>query len=662
MWVINSILLGMVVVGLCGNAYAGGGDVIPRPTNVTEMTGQFAINANTVICYEQPAGSTQASDTAKQLADLIGPATGFAIAPKADRPAGNFILLTQNSDRDESLGDEGYELKVAADSISIRANTGAGLLYGVQTLRQLLPVEIEKREKAADVAWNVPCVVVTDVPRYPWRGLMLDVSRHFADKGEVEHFLDLMALHKFNRFHWHLTDDQGWRIEIKKYPKLTEIGAWRDGIGFNLDPKRSTHYREDGKYGGFYTQDEIREVVAYAAKLHIEVIPEIEMPGHATAAMAAYPEMSVGKKATTVTTQAGVMHQIYDPSNEQTFVFIDDVLSEVVQLFPAKYIHIGGDEVPKGPWKNDPACQAMIKSLGLKNEEELQSYFVKKVEKIVESKDRKLIGWDEILEGGLAPGATVMSWRGIGGGIQAAQEGHDVIMTPTSNCYLDYGQTRAKNQPPTIGGYLPLKTVYSFEPTPKKLTADEAKHVLGGQGNIWTEYMPNMKQVELMAFPRACALAEVTWSPAQGKDYKDFLHRLDGLKKRLSILGVNYFEDPIGEVEPLANWTPAQMSETPVTLQWDASKLVSKPGTYHVDFEYTGGGCRLDISWVALQADGVEVARDTHDGRTGASDHKNHYELKVPEAKAGAKYTLLAQVRSDGGTDSNGTVTMYFLP
>jgi hexosaminidase len=659
MWVFNSVVLGMVVLGFCTNAIAGAADVIPRPTQVTEMPGQFTINARTAICFEQPAGSKAARETAEELADLINPPTGLSLAPSAEKPAGNFILFTQTSDRDEALGDEGYELKSTADSITVRANTGAGLFYGLQTLRQMLPVEIEKRQKVADVAWNVPSTVITDVPRYQWRGLMLDVSRHFEDKGEVEKFLDVMALHKFNRFHWHLTDDQGWRIEIKKYPKLTEIGAWRDGIGFNLDPKRSTHYREDGKYGGFYTQDEIREVVAHAAKLHIMVIPEIEMPGHATAAIAAYHEMSVGKKATT---DAGVMHQIYDPSNEQTFAYIDDVLSEVAQLFPAPYIHIGGDEVPKQPWQNDPSCQAMIKSLGLKNEEELQSYFIKRVEKICTAKNRKMIGWDEILEGGLAPSATVMSWRGVSGGIQAAQEGHDVIMTPTSNCYLDYSQTRAKNQPPTIGGFLPLKAVYSFEPTPAKLTAEQARHVLGGQGNIWTEYMPNMKQVELMAFPRACALAEVTWSSADRRDYKDFLRRLDGFKKRLSILGVNYFEDPIGEVEPLASWTPAQMSETPVTLQWDATKLVTKPGTYHVDFEYTGGACRLDISSVTLQADGAEVAHDVHDGSTGGSDKHNHYQFNVPEVKPGAKYTLLARVRSDGGTDSNGSVTMYFVP
>jgi hexosaminidase len=562
------------------------------------------------------------------------------------------------------LGDEGYQLTVHADAVTIQAGTPAGLFYGMQSLRQLLPPEIEKREKVRGVKWTIPCVEIKDSPRYSWRGLMLDVSRHFADKGEVEHLLDLMAMHKLNRFHWHLTDDQGWRIEIKKYPKLTEIGAWRDGIGFGLDPRRSTHFRADGKYGGFYTQDDIREVVAHAAALHIMVIPEIEMPGHSQAALAAYPEFSCSKKAAGVGTRAGVMDAIYDPGVEGTFGFLDDVLTEVAGLFPAPYIHIGGDEVPKGLWKKTEDAQTLMKANGLKDEDELQSYFIKRVEKIVESKNRKLIGWDEILEGGLAPDATVMSWRGTEGGIKAAQAGHDVIMTPTSNCYFDYSQTSLKGQPPSAGGYLPLKRVYDYEPTPKNLSADQAKHILGSQGNIWTEYIPDMLQVERMAFPRACAMAEVTWTSADRKDYGDFVRRLTGLKKRLSLMEVNYFEDPLGETvaNPIGEWKPAQMSETPVTLQWDVSTTVTSAGKYQVGMEYTGGHCRLDISWVSLQADGVEICRDTHAGTTGASNKWNTYWLTVPEYKAGTKYTLVAQVRSDGGTDSNGTVTMSLVP
>ena len=364
----------------------------------------------------------------------------------------------------------------------------------------------------------------------------------FSTRAKLKHVLDLMALQKLNVFHWHLTDDQGWRIEIKKYPKLTEIGAWRDGIGFKLDPKRSTHYNAAGQYGGFYTQDDIREVVAYAGKLHIMVVPEIEMPGHAMAALAVYPEFSCSKQPVKVGTKAGVMDAIYDAGDDATFAFLDDVLTEVAGLFPAPYIHIGGDEVPKGPWKNSANCQARIKAEGLKDENELQSYFVKHIEKIVESKHHLLIGWDEILQGGLAPGARVMSWRGTSGGIAAARQGHDVVMSPTSNMYLDYNQTRHPQAQSTgAGGYLPLQKVYSYDPTPSALTPEQQKHVLGTQGNIWTEYIPNTQQMEYMAFPRSAALAEVAWSTVDRKNYADFLKRLDVYEKRLKMLGVNYF-------------------------------------------------------------------------------------------------------------------------
>lgn len=653
------VILGQMLALSASVAHAQSGDVIPRPAEVKPLQGEFVLTPGTAIVVGDDSGDVHT--VARQLVDLLDKPLGADMRISSGDAAAGSILLTRR-DADPALGDEGYELLVRPDSVVVRAGTGAGLFYGLQTLRQLLPPEIEKREKVSDVKWAIPCVQIKDAPRYRWRGLMLDVSRHFFDKGEVEHFLDLMALHKFNRFHWHLTDDQGWRIEIKRYPRLTEVGAWRDGIGFGLDPKRTTHYRADGKYGGFYTQDDIREVVAYAARLHITVIPEIEMPGHSQAVLTAYPQFSSTKQPQGVGLKAGVMDAIYDPGAPGTFDFIDDVLTEVCGLFPAPYIHIGGDEVPKGPWKNSPDAQAVMKNNGLKNEEELQSYFIKRVEKIVESKNRKLIGWDEILEGGLAPGATVMSWRGIGGGIEAARSGHDIIMTPTSNCYFDYSQTHAKHQPPTGGGYLPLKTVYAFDPTPRDLTAEQATHVLGGQGNIWTEHIPNMRQVELMTFPRACAMAEDTWSAADRKDCPDFLQRLDGLKKRLSILGVNYFEEPGPPPDPIGEWKPSQMSQTLVTLDWDASKIVTKPGKYQVTMQYTGGACRLDIKYVALQADGVEIARDTHDATTGAMDRDNEYELNVPELKANAKYTLVAQVRSDGGTDSNGTVTMVHMP
>jgi hexosaminidase len=635
--------------------FAGGGDIIPRPAQVTELPGQFTLTPQTKIHVD--ADAADETETANQLIDLLAKPLGAKLVIESgDHVLPNEIVLTTKN-ADAALGSEGYAMTVKPGSVTISATTSAGLFYGVQSLRQLLPPEIESKEKVDGVAWTVPCVEIKDSPRFGWRGLMLDVSRHFEDKEQVEHLLDLMALHKLNTFHWHLVDDQGWRIEIKKYPKLTEVGAWRDGIGFNLDPKRSTFYRkEDGKYGGFYTQDEIREVVAYAAKLHIQIIPEIEMPGHSMAALAAYPQFGTSKNTAGVTTKAGVMDAIYDPADDATYAFLDDVLTEVAGLFPAPFIHIGGDEVPKGPWKKSEECQAFMKANGLKDENELQSYFVKRIEKIVESKHRRLIGWDEILEGGLAPGAAVMSWHGIGGAVTAAKAGHDVVLSPTSNAYFDYGQTHLKNQPPTIGGYLPLSVVYRFNPMPTALSAEQGKHVLGCQGNIWTEYMPNMKQIELMAFPRTCAMAELTWSPQDRKDYPDFLRRLEVLKKRLTVLGVNYFNDPNPEQEPIGMWRPKQMSQTPVTLKWDATAAITKSGKYQVTMQYTDGADRLDVSWVALEENGTEIGRDTHDGSTGASDKKNVYSLFVPTVKAGAKYVLRAQVRSDGGTDSTGSV------
>ena len=636
---------------------ADAGDVIPRPAKVTAGAGQFTLSDHAAVCVDDEA----LRDTARVLVDLLAKPMGAAPAltvVHGNAPAGAVLLTRKGAD--PSLGDEGYALSVRPDGVTIRAGTTAGLFYGVQSLRQMLPPQVESKDKVTGVHWAVPCVEITDVPRCRWRGMMLDCARHFFDTGEVKQVLDVLALHKINTFHWHLTDDQGWRIEIKKYPKLTEQAAWRDGIGFGLDPKRSTHYRpSDGKYGGFYTQDQIRDVVAYAAARHITVVPEIEMPGHASAALSAYPEFATGGPVKKVN-GAGVFTGIYDPANDATFTFLDDVLTEVAGLFPGPYLHVGGDEVPKGPWHKAADCQALMKRLGLTTEDQLQSYFMKRVEKIVESKGKRMIGWDEILEGGLAPGALVMSWRGTGGAVAAAKAGHDVILSPTSNAYLDYGQTRAKGQPKTGGGYLPISRVYALNPAPPSLSAEQAGHVLGVQGNVWTEYIPNLKQVELMAFPRELAIAEVGWTPRDRTDFADFRRRLDADEKRLDAMGVNHFhEDATAGPAPVGEWHPKQMSTDWHTQSWDATAAVTKPGKYRVTMQYTEGGCRLDVRSVALvAADGTEVARDAHAGTTGGSDRDNAYLLAVPAVAPGAKYTLTAEVRSDGGTDSNGTVTV----
>jgi hexosaminidase len=378
-------------------------------------------------------------------------------------------------------------------------------------------------------------VTIVDQPRFPWRGLLLDVARHFFNKEEIKNFLDLMAQHKLNTLQLHLTDDQGWRIEIKRYPKLTEIGAWREGIDFGLNPKDGTAYGPDGRYGGFYTQDDIRELVAYARARHVTIVPEIEMPGHAGGALSAYPEFSCFGGP--YDRDAGPMG-ICCPGNDATFAFLEHVLAEVSELFPGKYVHIGADEVDKAAWKRCPKCQARIKQEGLKNEHELQSYFVKRIERFINARGRTLIGWDEILEGGLAPNATVMSWRNIEAGVIAANAGHDVVMTPTSHCYLDFYQGKT-GEPRAIGGFLPLATVYGFEPLPAGIAAEKAKHVLGAGGNLWSEFFPNYAQVQYMAYPRACAIAEVTWTDPQRKNWEDFRSRLDVHLQRLNAQGVH---------------------------------------------------------------------------------------------------------------------------
>jgi hexosaminidase len=435
--------------------------------------------------------------------------------------------------------------------VVIRAPAPAGLFYGVQTLFQLLPLEIFSSNRVQNVAWQIPCVQIEDWPRFKWRGIMFDVSRHFFSKAEVETVLDTMALHKFNTFHWHLTDDHGWRIEIKKYPKLTQIGAWRSSAGFGFDPKASDAYGPDGRYGGFYTQGDIREVVKYAAARHITVVPEIEMPGHATAALAAYPQYSCTGGPFEPIMTAGIFNGIYDPSKEGTFEFLAGVLKEVGQLFPGKYIHVGGDEVPKDTWKTNAACQALMKREGLKNEEELQSWFMRRIEKIVNSTGHSMIGWSEILQGGLATNAAVMDW--IGGAREAATAGHDVVMTPTAYCYFDFYQSTNKAAEPEAagwGGPLLLNKMYAFDPMPTNVPPQLQSHILGTQGNLWTERIPNLKHAEYMLFPRACALAEVTWSAQNARDWDDFMRRLQLHVQRLNELNINYRHAAVETPEP----------------------------------------------------------------------------------------------------------------
>jgi len=490
--------------------------------------------------FELGPGTRIVTDAASEqegrlLAEMLGKATGFRLAVTTGREASSGAISIQ---RGAGPGNpEGYRLEVSPRRMTIRAPEPAGVFYAFQTIRQLLPPEILGGKPVAGVAWTIPCAIIEDAPRFAWRGLMLDVCRHFAPKEFVKKFIDGMALHKFNVFHWHLTEDQGWRIEIKKYPRLTEIGSRREQtvIGHNT---RSY----DGKpHGGFYTQDEIREVVAHAAARHVRIVPEIEMPGHAQAALASHPELACAPGPFKVMERWGISREVYCAGNERVFAFLEDVLAEVLELFPGRFIHIGGDECPKDRWRACPRCRARMKAEGLRNGRQLQSYFVRRIGDFLSSKGRRLVGWDEILEGGLAPGATVMSWRGMEGGITAAKSGHDAVMAPRPFTYLDQYQSRARRREPlAIGGFLPLEKVYRHDPVPAALSADEGRHILGGQGQLWREYMPDEKQVEYMAYPRAAALAETLWSQPASKNYADFQRRLAIHLKRLDILGVQY--------------------------------------------------------------------------------------------------------------------------
>jgi hexosaminidase len=513
--------------------------VIPKPVTMTRTAagGAFVLTPGTAIITDR---STY--DIGIQLADWLQPATGYRLAVVGAAGSGGKVIALRLDPTLARLGDEGYRLTVTRSRISIRAYRPAGAFYAVQTLRQLLPPQIFRAARVDSVTWSVPGVEIEDMPRFQWRGAHLDVSRSFMPKEFVKKYIDLLALHKLNRFHWHLTDDQGWRIEIKKYPRLTSIGAWRRQtlVGIQRSYADTTQWVFDGRpHGGFYTQDDIREVVAYAKARFITVVPEIEMPGHAQAAIAAYPELGNTGQQLEVLTRFGVNPNIFN-AEDATIRFLQDVLTEVIALFPGKYIHIGGDEAIKDQWQASPRIQARIRELGVKDEHELQSWFIHQMDTFLTARGRSLIGWDEILEGGLAPNATVMSWRGMEGGIAAALAGHDVVMTPTSNTYFDYYQSRDTTEPPAIGGFLPLDTVYAFEPVPAALTPEQAAHILGTQGQIWTEYQRNPKNVEYMVFPRLLALAEVAWTPRDLKNFADFKARLAKHAARLDVLDVNY--------------------------------------------------------------------------------------------------------------------------
>ncbi|MBX3254686.1 MAG: beta-N-acetylhexosaminidase [Chitinophagaceae bacterium] len=514
--------------------------IIPAPVKAQVRTGYFTISPQTVIVDRN--GGEKA--TVEFFNAYLEKYYGFTlpVQKKADK---NYISFSTKTFVKAPGNRERYTLTVTPANIHITGDGHAGTFYGLQTLLQLLPVQ-------KTTSPDIPAVAIDDYPRFAYRGAMLDVSRHFFDAAYVKKFIDLLALHKINTFHWHLTDDQGWRIEIKKYPGLTEVGSCRNGSITGRYPGTGNDGQE---HCGYYTQEQVKEIVQYASDRFITVIPEIELPGHSSAAIAAYPQLSCfpdeptrpapgtawhGDTTRKNVQQAwGVFEDVYCPS-EYTFNFLQDVLDEVITLFPSKYIHIGGDECPKDAWKRSAFCQKLIKENNLKDEHELQSYFIQRIEKYLNGKGRAIIGWDEILEGGLAANATVMSWRGEKGGIEAAKQKHDVIMAPNSYVYLDYSQ-RKNDDSVTIGGYLPLQKVYSFNPIPKELSADEQHYILGAQANLWSEYILYPSKVEYMIFPRLTALSEVFWSPLKHKNWESFKKRIPVQFKRYELWGVHYY-------------------------------------------------------------------------------------------------------------------------
>jgi hexosaminidase len=519
--------------------------LIPRPRQLDVREGSFTIEAGTTMFAPGEAGPV-----ADLLREQLIPAMGFWLGDARAVSTGGGPTLPGDGaaagirmavDRVSGLGPECYRLDVSPTGIDLVGGDAAGLFYATQTLRQLLPAAVFGETPVTGTAWTVPAVSIEDGPRFGWRGALLDVGRYFLPKAFVLRYIDLLALHKLNVLHFHLTEDQGWRLEIRKYPRLTEIGAWRSEtmIG-HLTSAKASGFRFDGTpHGGFYSQDDIREIVAYAARRFVTVVPEVELPGHSQAAIAAYPELGNTTERLSVETTWGIKRHVLNVE-EATLGFYRDVFEEVLDLFPSRFIHIGGDECPKDEWRASTAAQRRMRALGLTDEDQLQSWFIRQFDGFLAEHGRRLVGWDEILEGGLAPGATVMSWRGETGGIAAARAGHDVVMVPDDFTYFDYYQSADRSAEPVAdGGLVTLETVHGYEPIPAELTPDEARHVLGAQFALWTEYVPDPAQAEYMTFPRACAFAEVVWSPGPGS-YRAFLGRLESHLDRLRAMDVGF--------------------------------------------------------------------------------------------------------------------------
>jgi hexosaminidase len=648
--------------------------IIPRPAQLEPRSGEFAINRTTTI--QVPSTQTDLKAIADTFATKLSYTIGIHIQVQtaAANTGSNTIHFVPTSDT--TLGLEGYRIDITDKIVTVEAATANGFFYATQTLYQLawgkgLRAEGMNTQPSSTIiplptaptpllyTPSLPACRIQDQPRYKYRGLHLDVCRHFFSVAFIKKYVDIMALHKFNTFHWHLTDDQGWRIEIKKYPRLTQIGSHRRetiiGHYDDYDPQVF-----DGKpYGGFYTQDDIREVIRYAAAKYVTVVPEIELPGHALAALAAYPNLACSpSRDYQVSTKWGVFDDVFCPT-EKTFAFLEDVLTEVIDLFPSPYIHIGGDECPKTVWRNNAYCQQLIRRLKLKNMTQLQRYFIKRIDQFVSAKGRRIIGWDEMLEGdgpklGLSPNATVMSWRSIKAGITAARQHHDVIMTPGLFCYFDHYQGDPASEPTGFGGSLPLEKVYSYNPTPAELSPADAKHILGTQGNLWTEYIPTPDQVEYMIWPRAAALAEVAWTPSVLRNYDDFIRRLLPHIDRLHSIGVNVSRT-FFKVLPSAKPTPDGHVEISLPLNQQQASIPGLEVRYTLDGHIPSGESHLYEKPFTLTKSAVVRTVTFRQGRPLSSLAAVQKEYLVSKA-TGKPYTLLNSPTS-GRPDRNYSLT-----
>ena len=613
------MLLLLASSGLASAQEDTGPQIIPKPAKLALAEGRFVLTKETAI--RCGAGAEPA---AQLLAGALRTRRGLDLTFRAGG-AGAIALAVDSA---LPLGPEGYRLVITDKGIALSAATPTGLLWGVQTLLQLLP--------AGRTDGAVPCVTIEDQPRFGWRGLMLDCSRTFQSVDYLKRTLDRMAAYKLNVLHLHLTDDQGWRLEIRRYPELTARGA-----------QFAAKYGEPPEHQGFYTQAQMRELIAYAAARGITIVPEIELPGHSLAALSVFPQLSCGGGPFEIFPffkGENITRDILCAGNEETFAFVDNVLAEVAALFPSAIVHIGGDEVPKDRWKKCPKCQARMKAEGLKDEHELQSWFIRRAETVLAKHGKRLIGWDEILEGGLAPNASVMSWRGTQGGIAATRAGHDVVMSPTSHCYFDYSYRQ-----------IDAARAFAFEPVPAELSADEAKHILGLQANFWSHIDREPAKVDRQLFPRLLAIAERGWSAKEDRDGEDFARRVQVHLPRLEALGVAYDRTPL-VVD--GRWSPSTVVTNYAPLVWDVTQRIDGPGTYRVELRYTAGTCRLGIERVELLRNGTVVASDAHRGVTGAEHRDNVYRLTLEALEPGAAYEIRASAQAEGGRDSSGVMTI----